>query len=309
MDLDGDGASDLAATDRGEIVLLSGATGERLGSMPREHVDTLESLETRQGHCLITGGGGAITCLSMDTKAVLWRYGAPFMSYHRVPCVRRIPDVDGDGVQDIVAGFEPEWESMSSTLHDVREVLVCLSGSTGRRLFGVNAQFGDRLGHSIASCGDWDGDGVGDFIAGAPQIVIRRNTVEPGEGYAFVISGREGEILSWIFSRRPTTGFGWSCAALEGTKPRLLISAHESLGEQALYSLSAADRKPRRLHAEDPFSDFGYLVKVVGDQDGDGVEDYAVSTVYQDIDCDRAGSVTVFSGADDCQLFDLRRTD
>jgi hypothetical protein len=309
-DLDGDGASDLAVEDGDELVLLSGASGVRMDSI-RLHggASSLAALQREGEACLVAGGLAKVTCLSIASKQVVWEYEDVWLPELRVSCVCSVPDVDGDGVQDVVAGFEWRWDGTSWALDTLREVLVCLSGATGKRLFGVNAKLGDRLGHSITACGDWNGDGIEDFVAGAPRIEVRNNSIEPGEGHAFVISGRDGEILSWLFSRSPTEGFGWSCATLPGVSQRILISAYEDLGEEALYGCSAIERKPRRLHAPGPFSDFGYLVHPVGDQDGDGVEDYAVSSVYQDLDCDWNGMVTIFSGASDCQLCVLRRSD
>ncbi len=312
VDLDGDRVSDLVARDGAAIVLLSGASGQRLGTIGNRYLswdDGLDTLELEEGPCVVVGAYGHVSCYSIGSNRLTWEYEDPVDAQLRVPCVRSLPDIDGDGVREVAAGFEPSWDDLDPRREVLREVVVCLSGATGKKIFGVRAHLADRLGHSIAGCGDWNGDGIGDFVAGAPAMVISGDSLVPGEGHAFVISGRDGEILSWLFSRGPTAGFGYSCAELPSLSPRILISAYECPGEDALYSCSAIERQPRRLHAGGWFSDFGNLIKVCGDQDGDGVEDYAVSTVYSELDCDWPGMVTVFSGADDCQLFALRRTD
>ena len=49
----------------------------------------------------------------------------------------------------------------------------------------------DRLGYSIATLPDLDGDGIGDILAGAPN----RDPNNPKHGTAYVISGATGKVL------------------------------------------------------------------------------------------------------------------
>lgn len=90
-----------------------------------------------------------------------------------------LPDVDGDGHVDIVAAgaFDPLNTNTSG-------VTVYLSGATGRRIgaWPGTPQFNVNAG-PIAAFGDHDGDGVGDFVIGNPNL----NT---SQGGWLVISGK-----------------------------------------------------------------------------------------------------------------------
>ncbi len=115
-----------------------------------------------------------------------------------------------------------------------------LNGQNGTRFFG--GQAGAFAGWSVASLGDVNGDGLEDFIIGAPGV----GTI-PGNGssgYAYVIFGR-------------TTPWGASLS---------------------LEALSAADGF--RLEGIDPADEFGGMVAGGGDFNGDGLNDIIIGSVY-----------------------------
>jgi len=70
----------------------------------------------------------------------------------------------------------------------------------------------DCFGASLAVAGDCNGDGVSDFVVGAPQGLDRNTGVEAGPGYLAVVSGRDASIIrrvarekSWQFGRQVCT--------------------------------------------------------------------------------------------------------
>lgn len=110
---------------------------------------------------------------------------------------RRLDDVDGDGVADIVASAP----SHGTGGEDAGRVYA-FSGRTGARLWVRDGGPGDRLGLGVEAAGDVDGDGVGDVIASAPggdhvlllagdsgQVIRRLEAGQPGELYGRKVAG------------------------------------------------------------------------------------------------------------------------
>ncbi len=97
-------------------------------------------------------------------------------------------DVDGDGVPDLAIGV-PGSRSKDKKKTRSGEVRV-VSGKTWKTLYEV---YGTKveydLGVTIAAVGDVDGDGIGDFVAGAVSM-------GPGDGgYVLACAGKDGKVL------------------------------------------------------------------------------------------------------------------
>jgi Tetratricopeptide repeat/FG-GAP repeat len=105
---------------------------------------------------------------------------------------RRIGDVDGDRVSDLVT-------SAPTHLVDKQPAgrVYVYSGKSGRLLWSQTGSANGRLGIGIEAAGDTNGDGIPDVIASAP-----------GAGKAFVYSGRDGKLLLTVGAGDPAEAFG-----------------------------------------------------------------------------------------------------
>jgi len=211
-----------------------------------------------------------------------------------------VGDVDGDGVEDIAVGA-PGALDASLPLPCDPTAPVCapppewgraflFSGATGtmlRKLVPTSEFF--AFGVSLAALGDVNGDGVFDVAVGAPELLNNRW----GEVYAF--SGATGSQL-WVFREPPYPGkqpiaslglFIAPAADLDGDGRRDLLAAapfHDNTGAGTIlggsvFVLSGASGTTIRSHQAAPAVDngfFGGTLSAVGDQNGDGVEDYLI---------------------------------
>lgn len=104
-------------------------------------------------------------------------------------------DVDGDGFDDFLVGAAEAggdagrvYVVFGGTEHESFELDP--TPSAGARHAVINGSGSEALGTAVSAAGDLDGDGLGDFLLGAPG--------EPGaaEGRAYVVFGRARSELS-----------------------------------------------------------------------------------------------------------------
>ena len=106
---------------------------------------------------------------------------------------RKIGDVDGDGITDIVVSAPTHGVNGSNA----GRVYVYSVGS-GRLLWTADGAPGDQLGTGVEGVGDSNGDGVPDVAASGPA----------GSGVAHLYSGRDGRVLRTFRSNRRDELFG-----------------------------------------------------------------------------------------------------
>ena len=225
-----------------------------------------------------------------------------------------VGDLNGDGVADLAVGASgvlgylplPCLDPCPPAPPEQGRAFV-FSGATGgliRKLSPGGADF-LAFGWSLASLGDVNGDGVPDVAVGAPTLLNNKF----GQVYAF--SGANGSVL-WLVKESPEAlaSLGTSLASvpdLNGDGRRDVLAGaifHDGdpgsgtsiVGRE--YVLSGATGATIRVH-ENPLGasgkNFGFSSTGLGDQNGDGTEDYAVSDPG-------ASRVHLFNGANGASI-------
>jgi len=106
-----------------------------------------------------------------------------------------VPDVNGDGVGELLLG-----SARRVYVHEPGRVEL-VDGRTGASLLRVDGVVDDRLGRALGPAGDFDGDGLGDLLVGAP-----------GVGAARVYSSVSGALLREVTG--PAGSFGQTVVGL-----------------------------------------------------------------------------------------------
>jgi len=131
-------------------------------------------------------------------------------------------DINGDGLDDLIIGAQ--WANPEGRLNDGQAYVVfgsnagfprtlrlsTLDGSNGFTLNGTGLS-----GYSVARAGDFNGDGIGDIIIGAPGAEQAHVVFGSGQGFPAVVelsalNGDNGVALngSFVFSATSVAGAG-----------------------------------------------------------------------------------------------------
>ncbi len=213
-------------------------------------------------------------------------------------------DLNGNGTADLLAGV-PGWDGTSSLIGAV--AAFNLPDCAFIRLMTDPALDGsDRLGRSVTSIGDVDGDGVPDVASGAPFA----NLAPGGQGAVSVFSGADGSVL---FTLSDPAGdadplghvvVGPGDLTGDGV-PDIVAGAHEAdtaagSARGAVYVFSGADGSLHDVWTEtspDFGGDVGISLAVLGDLTGDGTPEIAAGAPGDVVGGVRIGSVSIFDGS------------
>jgi hypothetical protein len=180
------------------------------------------------------------------------------------------------------------------------------------------AAAGDAFGFAVAATADLNADGMPDVLVGAPEADLGGNA----SGAAYVLSGSDGAILRTFAGHAPGDRFGYAIADAgdvdaDGLHDILVgaAQAHEAestgwggYGPGYAQVYSGADGA--LLHTwegeyglDTDFDSFGRVVLGIGDVNGDGHDDVAVSERDAEVELLHnsdpiGGRVWVFSGLD-----------
>jgi hypothetical protein len=212
-------------------------------------------------------------------------------------------DVDGDGFVDLAVGAP-----------GVDQVFVVRGGPTlpaGRGPHDITAvsywtvEIYDGFQGMVASkARDVNGDGYGDLLISAPALdgngaVFVVTAPNPPEARAFthpadaqmlgVPEGCNGCRLG-IFASAARLNGGPDVDFLMGAP------AYPGTGGLFLQFDATANLMEKHLLGESLADDFGRVVSILGDVNGDGLEDFAVSAMRRNTADEEAGVVYVFSG-------------
>jgi hypothetical protein len=179
------------------------------------------------------------------------------------PKLDAIGDVNDDGITDLVLGGvnhpTPYWAN-STTYY-----LAVLSGADLSTLFSISGDFFANIGEFVSGCGDFDLDGIPDYLSGNVYACKVR-------------SGRNNAVLATFINGNYSGNMSQACGAgdidLDGI-PDLWIMGG------ALQLVSGADGSVIHSHplpnpGAQTNSKHGDILERLGDVDGDGVDDVVV---------------------------------
>jgi len=323
-DIDGDGRLDFAAGCTGDGVLLcSGADGTTLGSMPLP--PDLPAAHTRCEVLALPGPDGEPT----TDFAILWRTrwslpgdararvdarlerfaASSRESLGQVPLYGRepgesifsLPDLDGDGHADVAYSVREGAGGWAR--------LNVASGRSGDVLFAFDPQrWTAEQACSVVGLRDRDGDGAADLAVGTCED--QQDGDEEGEapGAVWILSGREGKVIARLAPEQAHPYFGFALASggdvnADGV-PDLLTTTYAGLGTNGAISAFSGVDGARVRHAElTGDAPPGFRALFVGDVNGDGASDYAVSYLCVFWQPQDSEGVRVFSGVDGRELY------
>ena len=202
-------------------------------------------------------------------------------------------DINGDGTPDLVVGLRG-WtfgpNPMGAAL-----VLSGVDGSVLLQVDGDTPQSG--FGRTVAGVGDMNADGIPDFAVGDP---IHGSLA----GRVRVYSGLDGALLHEFDGHASGAQLGISISPggdLDGDGHAdiyigLLADIGNLVGSGSGRIYSGADGTLLDTIRSNIANDgFGRSVALVGDVNGDGVQDYAGGAYLGDVNGSASGSVHVFS--------------
>lgn len=194
--------------------------------------------------------------------------------------------------------------AMFSNVAQPGSARVC-SGADGSTLLVVAPEIageaGDEKGYSVAAGPDSDGDGIGDFIIGAPS---RFNEVLPGRAY--LCSGATGGVIRTLAAADGRDRFGESVGLAadldgDGLADPIVGSADDRQVAPGVGSVSAwssgTGLRLWRATGGQGIESFASSIVVIGDADLDGRDDVVVGIPGRARHGANTGSVRVYSGA------------
>ncbi len=342
-DADGDGRPDLAfgapysdaaGENAGCVYIHSSATGERIQTIPGPEAGALfgaaladaGDVNNDGANDLLVGAPGyldrdvspgrAYVLSGVDQSVILefkGEYEWPLEGRSFGAVLDGVGDLDADGHDDVVIG-DPEYREANRPL--VRGAAFVFSGRTGDLRFKlVGPDPLDYFASAVAGVGDTDGDGRPDIAIGAPGSDGDETDPATDRGRFIVYSGRTGAVLLETTGLNSHDRLGASIDAagdLDGDGyADLIVGAPSRFGVGAGSALVVMGRRAeaiRRFEGTRVGEGFGSVVRNIGDVDGDGRTDFAISAPRRGrvapiiTPVVFPGAIEIFSGASNAHL-------
>jgi|GEM_PF-908655 len=222
-------------------------------------------------------------------------------------------DIDGDGINDIIASA---YNEDSETSPNGAGRAYVYSGATGSLMYTLispnETPFG-YFGSSVAGLKDINNDGCDEIIVGAPHESEASGPDDAGRAYVF--DGATGTVIYTLSSpnEEELGGFGNSVSGIGDINNDgyhdIVVGAptedpeensYESRGRAYTFSGATGALIYTILSPNDEREGlFGYSVSEIGDINSDGCSDIIVAAWIEDLDDgpENAGRVYIISGA------------
>ncbi|MBL8843454.1 MAG: FG-GAP repeat protein [Planctomycetes bacterium] len=287
--LDGATATVLRTLDGTRPTALLGATLARVGDWTGDGVEDL--VAGSPGLDLSLADVGGLALYSGATGNFIRSKNGSLASEALGGAIARVGDLDGDGVDELVAGVASLGEAR---LYDSAfNLLATVTGSSA-----------DSFGQQVAGLDDLDGDGVPEFAVAEPGY----DSIVPlkfDRGRVLIYSGATRALLTSVQGLEAGDYFGQRIARLgdfdgDGVD-EIAIASHftDNVGTDngQVRIFSGATRAT--LHTLDGAASgdsYGFSLARLGDLDHDGRDDFAVGILVGG--ANDLGAVEVRSGAD-----------
>ncbi len=330
-DIDRDGYLDLLVAKSGnlptsEAIIVSGESGRMIrshsaaGGVSVTFANALDSLGDVNGDLIpeyvvseyqaydptTKTTYGKVYCFNGADGSLLYSTSDGEIASNYGYSVAAIGDVDGDGAADFVVGAPQSSKNGcfggAGYVHSGRDGALIYS------LVGEGCY--DYFGTAVADAGDVNGDGVPDFVIGAPFYYDPATAVDVGAVY--LSSGSTGAMLKKVVGE-PRSEFGSAIAAVGDLNHDgfgdIVVGAPEYLwGVGRAYTYLGPDLSLQSTFEGPPapyyLSHYGFSVAGVGDTDGDGYDDFGIGApTYSATSGVLEGLVEVHSGADGSILY------
>lgn len=218
-------------------------------------------------------------------------------------------DYNDDGVNDILIGA-PRYNDQDN---DDSGIVYVISGFDFATLaIYIGEESGERFGSAVSGGVDLTGDGIDDFIVGAPYNNSKQGTV-------YVIRGGDGEVVAALDGKESGDRFGHSLAVIkkldgDGTGDFIVGAPYNDKIESksgAVYAYSGGSyEKLYSVYGSTKGEQFGYAVASAGKVNDDSKYDFiAGSPKYNhpsNDDKKKIGLVSLISGKNGEVIWSLR---
>ncbi len=247
-----------------------GWIGRNIGDVDGDGVmDVTASAPTNNGGA---SNGGKIYVYSGQTGKQIWSYTSKDENGQLGMSIEAAGDVNNDGIPDVVAGAPY-----------VNKTLV-FSGIDGSLIYewqGSNDK--GAFGRGVRGVGDVNHDGHGDILIGEPYQIwgapLNGNKIEY-TGKAYLYSGKDGIVLQEWSGENIGDGFGTALAGktTDGSSIIMVGAPGVENGGKVYIYQGMKKKTAFTIDADETGSRLGGMfMSVVGDVDGDGVQDVYAS--------------------------------